>query len=333
MRKTFGLALIALLVMLALASCDGIGPKSEDAGNGLVTLTINTGETAGNSRSLSNTHAHAQDWLFVEVVFKFGSTPKYYRGSGYYGQDITMSVPVGTYDGTTNDAILLIGKKTDGTLLATGVLASTGITTATTNVTFTVTSLAADISTVGTDLVFTNEGSLFSGKTKLGNIGADTCFQVQTDQSSVTGTLTFSAGLASTGSKLKVIAPAVTGDDLKITKIAGAALTSPSVTPATGGNFGSNKIVITFDTPTSNAPSLVGAHEICFNIPVVAFAEEFTNPSATPPTGPLHYTWYIRGGTKTGFDFTGGEERGIILLVKDTPDQEVDINIKTGGSY
>ena len=165
MKKTIITALIALLIVLAFASCEGFfsEPGAEQTqytytedGEQLVTVKVNTGGTAG-SRSLTDALARSEA-IYVEVIFKYTdpdtTDTTYYRADGYYGPTLKVKIPVASYDPADNidnpfgnDAIILIGKKSDGTLLATGVLDASYLVVDDTidKVEFTVESLTADI--------------------------------------------------------------------------------------------------------------------------------------------------------------------------------------------
>jgi hypothetical protein len=221
MRKTFVVAFVALLAVLALVSCDNIiGEKPEyDAdGRQLVTLSIDTNEIVSNSRSLTIASAH-KEALYAEVTFKVGG--KFYHAAEFIALGLKVKIPVDTY--TTADAVLLIGRKSDGTLLATGALdtgaASTiDVTLTNPTVSFIVTSLEADIHTgvydnAGTPTIVSssfviNEGSPATtpistlakwkaNSTKIGTWfdGSSFCFQVPTnvqDDDGIVATLAIS---------------------------------------------------------------------------------------------------------------------------------------------
>jgi hypothetical protein len=182
MRKTIVTALVTLLVMLAVVSCDSFITGEKPTADGLVTLSISTGGTASNSRSI-NLDIAKEERDYVEVIFR-KAIPKvdpsdpdepqlydYYRTEGVYGSPLSIKVPTGTYK--KEDAIVLAGKNlgaTDKRLLGTGLV--TVVTTTvggsatdtpigatdtftigstTTSITFTAHALVADLTAPGTD--------------------------------------------------------------------------------------------------------------------------------------------------------------------------------------
>lgn len=329
MRKAIVTALIALTVMLALVSCDGI-LTGQDA-DGLVTLSVNTGGTAGNSRSLTDALAHGNA-NFVEVIFVSGS--KYYRAQGYLGQIITIKVPTDSYNAT--NAVLLIGKKGDGTLLATGVPHTSTAVPGVSEIVFDVTALVADISTTGSAFVVdTTSGSYPDSLADQGFTPAkikgllfeeDTdsvCFKVPINTDGIKVSLTI-GGLTSIGTNAIIVA--ATGDATKypdsvtFTPI-GSAPSSPidgnaaTVTPAIGSVVpASGAFEILFDSTGA------GQYIITFDIPVVGFGQTTTG------IGSALLTWYIRGGTESGRADHGAltgpldnPAEGVPLLVTDNP--------------
>jgi len=343
MRKTFVTAFVALLAILAVVSCDNISSGGSPSGrndDGMVTVSVNTG--GGGSRNLSDALANpnlvipgATDYL--EVIFKSGSsysrTAAYYTTSGNTG--IKVKVPVGTY--TASDAIILLGRNSDKTLLATGVLSATStsstgpnfsVTTATTSVTFTVESLVTDISAgsavSGDFKIVETSGtpafsSTFTGKTSLGVYSGDNWFQVPSATAGIKATLTIDK-FNNTGG---LIVRGTTGTPVTFSGIAGSpAITAASVSsPAAAGTaIGTNgEIEITFTTPTITTSP--GRYMVTFTVPVVGFANGITD----------QIIWIIRAGTATSddfiFDTVGGDvkARAIPLLVVNDPVDERDL--------
>jgi len=336
MRKTFVTAFVALLAVLAVVSCDSIltGEKPEYTADGrrLVTLSVNTGVTEDNSRSLTDTLAKQQDRKWVEVIFR-DTAGDYWRGEGYLGVVPTIKIPVGDY--YIDDAVLLIGKKSDGTLLATGTLTGASLSVAievkdtTTTISFTAVSLVSDIhagassnfdivETSGTpDPVEDAKGGVFQGKTKLGQFDSQPCFQVPTEVTGIEASLSFTAGFAGTGVNIFVNGT----PKVNFNNLSGPVITPTGITPADTDPVGTGKIEFKFSTPALPADTLIGEYIITFNIPVVAY----------DPAIDDIITWNIRAGTKTGMDFTGGGEDGVVLLVADSLKRFANVGITTPG--
>jgi hypothetical protein len=340
MRKTFVTAFVALLAILALASCDNIPTgQSED---GFVTLKVNTGVSTGSSRSIDDDIAKAEK-NYVEVIFRRNIADpgdpvnyKYYRAGTYWGLDFTIKLPVDT-SYLISDAILLIGKENnDGTytLLATGVLAGATATVpfdveaTTTEIEFTATSLNIILNAGATTPSFsineTNDVIVdkgFANKTKNGLIGANKFFQVPTEAS---GTDAINAELtlginAATGANIMVVSGAalptpITTPVLFYKQQFGPPITATGITPASNSNLSGGKIGFNFETSDEE-----GIYFITIRLPVRGF-------NTTVPEG---ITWIIRGGTKSGFDHTGDENDNIMLLVKDEVTTYATVGITT----
>jgi len=323
---------------LLAASCNsGIKTPGVDE-DGLVTLNVNTGGAAGNSRSLTAALAHlGADYM--EVVFKDGT--KYYRAKGdYYDNyptNIKVKVPAGTvgsektYDDT--NAIILIGRESDGTLLATGVPTAQIKVPGDSAITFSVTSLTANISAVGTSAL-TLTGSNTTGGQFKGN-SAKPSFQVPYGATGITATLNI-GGLASQGGTLTA-----TGANIYPTAVTGLVTFYPvfgtpasaGITPtgytaptATATAIGaSSQLIFAFNTPAAPTPDTDYHYIITFDIPVVGFS---TLSGPTDGAGSAPITWHIRGGTQSGTDFTGASEaEGIPLIVTSDPSlQSITVN-------
>jgi len=341
MRKTFVTAFVALLAILAVVSCgNNLTDQNDD---GLVTLSVNTGGTDA-SRSLT-TKLAKQEGNYVEVIFQSGG--KYYRASGAYNVSLKVNVPKDTY--SSANAIVLIGRKSDFTLLAAGV-PTTAITVPDVKVIeFTITSLTADVSAQGSDFVITETNfpspAWVTGDFKKGLFydGDDTspCFQVPTAQTinPVPAKLTIN-GLASTNANIIVnAAPTVTfnksSDDSDMPEIVSGDITVTA--PTNSSAIGTGGLVFNFKTGPAGT---YGRYIITFEIPVVGFSTDVS------PGGTTAIPWKIRSGTN-GDDqpdfvgetrlipdtsvgalpgamvadpsFKGDPHRGIALLVKDDP--------------
>jgi len=341
MRKTIVTALVTLLVMLAVVSCDsGLTSTSTGAekaeytadGQKYVTLKVNTtNKAAGASKSLTGTFAQ-EDWDYLEVIFRKekadGSGYDYYRTHGYRGSSsLSIKVQVAVYEDT--DAIAFIGKRsgTGGsythTLLAIGKLSvpSLDLTVATppTSITFVATALTAnlfvDSASPALEITDSSWGTGWTtGDSKKGTVGYEPSFQVPTNKTTIAASLTiggFTGGLAIY----------VEDDEPTITFTAKTA--TGSIDPSDGKEAasspaGTKKIEFSFATDSAvDGDSYI----ITFEIPV-----KFTDATDA------NLGWLIKGGTKGGVDTTGDSNReGILLSVVDTPatakNVELDINI------
>ena len=323
MRKTIVIALVALLVMLAVASCDnsGFGLGADR----LVTLSVNTGGTAGNSRSITDTSAKAEANT-IEVIVKSGT--EYYRAVGRKGDDISLRVPAGTYNNT--NTLLLIGRK-DGTLLAIGTATNavtlpwtSGDKTLTLTATSLTTTLTAGVSgcnfVIDASSVDSTDFPLFAGKLDKGSVNDGPCFQVPTGfndpaysnyVNGIKASLTFNnTNLASIGTNIIVKS---TANQVKFTPfVTGMPAINPIVTSIS--NFGAGKIAFEFDTTTA------GEYRITFDLQVVGFSEDYVAGRGTEPL-----TWHIKGGTDTGVDYGDdgslktATREGVPLIVTDAP--------------
>jgi len=351
MRKTIVTALIALTVMLAVASCDS--PMNvKESEDGMVTLSVITDGVSSISRSLVGTSAQSKS-TYMEVIFIDGSDV--YHADDFIGLPLSIKIPVGTYKkGTSKDAIILIGRQ-DGTLLATGrptdysnsaLSNSLAVAKGTATISFTVTPLAASLpsqkeTSPGTyDATYTPSFKItdtafpgdFPGNSRNGTFIDDVspCFQVPlspTTGTAITVQATLSiTGFADTGTDIKVVdatsttlLPA-TVTPVKINGIGGATaltVTAGSVYPTTGDDLGGD----TTSSPAIpagtisfefNSPQAAGFYTITFNIPVKGF--DNTNANLR--------TWYIRGGIKSGTDLTVDIERdSVALSATDSPKQ------------
>jgi len=357
MRKTIVTALIALSVMLALASCDS--PMNAKSGDGLVTLNVNaptlnantpTDETAGKARSLTNTLAKAEANL-VEVIFrKEQSTPgtyKYYRAAGRRSSadPLLITIPVGDYK--IEDALILLGRNVDKTLLATGIVsavdstavASTAGTTFTiaadtSSITFTVTELAADISPTASSAfkidLSSISGSGFegtgtgTGKTIGKSEDGFSFFQVPTSKANIKASLVISNLSATAGNIIYAgggavsFTPALSAAPTLNNPVTGASL--KAVNSGTS-NYAEGEIAFTFTTGSVTDTE----HKVKFDIPVYGYV------STVPAAGTAAITWHIRAGTQDKMDFDGTGGEGVALLVKDDPDKYATLEINTSG--
>jgi len=326
---------------MAVVSCDNIGVGDEVK---LATLNIKTDGTDSNSRSLTAA-LDKNEANYVEVLLSKGGTAKYYRAEGYFGPTLKISVPVDTYAAT--DVIMLIGRKSDKTLLAIGAPAA-GFTVPTDDeIEFVVASLLSNISAyeipgvspdpnIPPDFAI-NEGSgvdgttgdkiedgLFVSLTGSGLFdGTNPCFQVPHDTTGIEASLTIRGFTTDTGANVYAIAP--TNDVVIFTENSGntSAITLGTVTPAANNAItDAGKISFTFDTPTL-ASNVAKRYFITFDLPVVGFVPTIKaaieiDDGAGGTLDEYRTEWHIRGGTGDGqADFTGTDERqGVPLLVK-----------------
>lgn len=321
MRKTIVTALVILLVMLAV-SCDNIpGLKSADTEDGFVTLSINTGETAGNSRSL--TEALAKDnGHSVEIIFRNGTAPStgpftYTRKEAMFGQTVHMKIKVGTYG--KDDAIVLVGKHNgsgnDYTLLGTGTVTSVNsadvsgdstfnITSTTTGLTFTLTPLETDLTAGASDAasagdavfkIHEDTGSpkiedndAFAGLTAQGKNENVAWFQVPMSTSNIKASLTIT-GFEDTGSvifrkdsvSLPVKFTHLSANPLAVT--VANSLANP-ITPAVDAEI-DGEFSFYFTTPAV-LPDHYEQYLITFDIPVYVYGLFVPEVPAVPPNTP-----------------------------------------------
>jgi len=364
MRKVIVTAFVALLAILAFATCDNnLAGQNDD---GMVTLSISTGETAaGNSRSLTDALAH-DEANYLEVIFKYASGAKYFRAGSPWAlrNSLKITIPVGTYaTGTANDAILLIGRRSDGTLLAIGKLNGSNVVTADGDtVKFTVSSLEASLSvaapatyddtTLGpyspsfaineTSLIDTTWLAGFSKKGTYEGVDDSKCFQVPVSKNGITATLTIT-NLYNSGSSIILVdgtklTPAVpVTDQVKFNLLSTTdTVSAVALTNTVGENLGDTTtpkpITFTFTTGTYEAQ-----YYITFKIPVAGFAvyvPAVTTGTPTPEENPglkNALTWFIRGGTIADLpDTTGDGEEGVALVVTSAPNEKVKVGIETG---
>jgi len=321
MRKT--IVTVTLLVMLAVSCENGsVADKAEytEDGQRLVTVKVNTGRTAG-SRSLTNPLAKEKA-DYMEVIFTKGG--KYYRAAGSVFEDLSITIPAGGYN--VDEAIMLIGRLSDKTLLATGVLSdpATPVTTESQDIEFTVAILNTDTSAPGsTANKFAIDASAaspsfdgdFTGKIDKGVFKGLPCFQVPTDTSEIKASLTI-GGFGSSGSLIKasqVSSPAITFKGTPV--ISGSDITV--IAPAAHDPVGTTgKIDFKF---TSKGE---GNYIIIFDIPVRGFDDEKTG----------HLLWHVRGGTKldSAADSATDEDEGVRLITTAEPaEPNITVTIKT----
>jgi len=367
MKKTIITALIALLIVLAFASCDGIitepGAEKPEAnkpvytytadGQKMVTVKINIGGTAGNSRSLTNTFAKGAA-NYVEVIFK-DTDGKFYKKDGDLGDPLTVSVLVQQY--MPSDAIILIGKRTgtspsdyDYTLLATGTIEDSNgvdLTKGFSEITFKVTSLDVNLTTVNGNFEITNtwlgefkyiddsSGSdVVVNHTDKGRfLNGASCFLVPKNND-ITAKLSIT-GFENTGNnifvKLKSDFSSDTTGFLKFNKYDATTGAVSAVTTEIEQNWIIPNIA-SLSSPSASPPSSAitfgiktitnGFYTINFDIPVIGL-NSVGRPVTTSDPTVEGLTWKIRGGTNdnpdapstSGTVTAGG---GVALRVADT---------------
>jgi hypothetical protein len=333
MRKTFVVVLIALLVMLAVSCDSNLAGENDD---GLVTLSIDTGGLAG-SRSITDTQAK-KEANNVEVIVK-GIDNKFYRATGLRDDPITLRVPPGIYNNT--NTLLLIGRRSDGTLLAVGTATNTvtlpyaagadKLTLTATSLTTTLTAGAVGCNFVidPTSVPAADHPAFYPNSTSVLDKGvfldddSTPCFQVPTgivvpadpdDNEPIKASLTIvNSSLATIGNRIIVVPKAKTTDPdpVKFTPVNGPAINPINVTT----DMSTGKIAFEFNTSTTP-----GKYRITFFIPVVGFSSTYEDGTGTKPL-----TWHIQGGTEAGSDFGDTDfietatKEGVPLLVTDTP--------------
>jgi hypothetical protein len=369
MRKTFVVALVALMVMFAVTSCDNIpipgGEKPEyDAdGRELVTVSVSVNGTVGNSRSLKDEYANPHNSSgsggitdFYEVIFRRGVAPgtspfTYYRDSNTYAiSGSKIKVGIGSYG--ANDAIVLLGRKwsaSDCTLLATGVItkviykdtteddtAPFDVNKDTDAIIFTVKSLEADISPNATSAFQIDEDSLpdgspFIGQTTLGVVGSDDWFQVPHNTPNIKATLTIS-NFASSGDYIvrqNITTTAVTFEGQGVAANSAYEITGSVTAPAAAGT----------------AIGADGKFEI-------TFSTKDLSPITTPGELPAKYwvsfnipvvgyatsgtgledqtTWFVRGGTATTLGLDLANDDNKYVALLVGPDPKVEVDAEFG---
>jgi hypothetical protein len=298
--KKLALSGAALILALALTACDmgnipGEAALYNEDGQRMVTLTINTG---GEARALaSDTAKAAVD--FYEVVFSDGT--KFYRAAAAKDKPLKVAVPVGDYrNGSAADptrAILLAGRNSDKTLLATGLISKVNASTNkgeikadTVSVTFTLTALTTDLlKTPKSSLTFSSPTTLNtpSGAAAVNGLGVP-YFKVPADTSGIAATLSiggFKTGAIDTSAALyaKVTNPPIGSAGLSSQEgdppvlVSGeVTLTADAVVPATGA------LPITIATPSAGHTD--GLSRFWIDVPVYAL-----NPVNS-------VEWHIRNG-------------------------------------
>jgi len=317
MRKTFIMALIALMVMLALVSCDNFPiPGGEKPDDGLVAVKVKVDEAGANSRSLTEALAQSQ-WNYMEVIFKKGSN--YYQAEGYKTSGVSIRIPVGDYSDSGNGAIILLGHKNGvNTLFATGRLATGDeeVDATTVELTFTVTALTASL------VADTNATVVITGAAKG---GTPPSFQVNIGTSNIDATVTIS-GFADTGADIKVTNRSVAFQETTSTNstvsVASTDITSPTIGNAIAS---ANDAQVKFKF---TAPNVESAFRITFPVTVKGYGDLSTIADNLPNS---NIEWVIRGGYLSGADILGNGNDAILLTVVD-PEEYAEIgNINVPG--
>jgi len=343
MRKTFVVALVALMVVLALVSCDNIPvPGADKSDDGLVTVKVKIDEVGSNSRSL--TLANAKEWNYIEVFMK--ETPdgsKYIHNAADVGE-LTLTIRTGTY--LPADSLILLGNVSgpggskEYTLLATGRLkndpANLAIDTDTETLTFEVTALKASLKAGDGDFVISTDfttgptgitGFVYdNGKWTTGN---SRCFQVPINWEDIAASLTITGF---TDTKASII---VTNSLVSFTKLTGAdAITVKTNTTPANGAIGANNLTIgfTFDTTKEESsvsvPISSGTHRIIFEVSVFGFSAT----AADMLDGVVGTPWKIRGGTiQSNTDLDGTSKAGGVALRVVDPEELEEVTIGEDG--
>jgi hypothetical protein len=303
------------------------------------------GGGGGNARALTTDLAKA-GYDYVEVVFH--KDGRYYRASGFKGQNFTIALPAGTYG--PGNAVAFVGRESDHTLLAVGVMTTPNdgiITAATTSVTFILEALTADVTMrntltgADTDIgeildyaAYQYQDASVAGRNEYSFYRLDDDrpytlkYKIQTrhgalvhfQNTSTSGWLTQWGLLPDnlgTGSPAQLI-----GLDMPIDQ---------GSTPTLASVHG--KLPIEFTTPvTSPNGGWVG---LKFSVPVSALAAD------TAATG--GDLWYIRGGLANdyldagggtsggGFLFAIGNPRGLTTTIRGRVKSDYDTSIITAG--
>jgi hypothetical protein len=317
MKKALLGTFVTLFIMLALISCDSIigdlGPAKPveytPDGQKLVEVSI----VCDIDRSITNAIAkNAANYM--EVIFKKGG--QFYRAEGLRFLPLKVKIPAGSY--VIGDAILLLGRNSDKTLLATGILTSNFTASSSSSISFTVTSLGVDLSNVGNSfsidettgsVTISGSGSGFDGETSNGNYQGTGCFQVPSGSNGIKASLTFS-GFNSTGADIEMDS---TSSIVSIIRNSTpSAVTVPITLPASvTTGIGTGIFEFTFDTLTTTGDD-VDIYLLYFDIKVVGFQAGITSA----------ILWSIRGGTSDGADIGDTETKeaeGVLLIASNTP--------------
>jgi hypothetical protein len=320
MKKALLGTFVTLLVMAALVSCDDVigglgGEKAEYTPDGKRLVEVSIVNNMG--RSITN--QFAKDAAnYMEVIFKDGGT--YYQASGFMALPLKIKIPAKTYP--TTDAILLLGRSNDKTLLATGMLsAAANATVPNPTFTFAVVAVGVDLRAGVASSFAIDESTVtaFLGKTMNGKYSGETCFQVPLNITTVGASLTFSGfELPDPPSTAPASGPNVFMSGISkitFTEIqTGLPTIGPitTVSPLTGATLGTTgKVGFSFPTTTA------GVYAVYFEIGVVGFAT----------TGvPDAIKWNLRGGTADGLDLglTQTKAEGVVIVVTSNPDGETE---------
>ena len=333
MKKTIITALIALLVVLAFAACDGIINESRaekasytytEDGQKMVNVKIRTG---GTSRALTDELAKASA-NYMEVIFKGSGTKedaRYFRTEGLFKSTLSINIPAIKYD--ENNAILLVGRRNsagdDLTLLATGYTTDNASTT--TEITFTLKPLKAELcpgkpapnaptfkinQLSGKDFDHTTDRivayvfagvfeNLVSSGTYTDSIGDNIpCFQVPYTVYDIEATLTINNFFSGATSGINIVQTTVNGSTTPIVKFNNVVGTSADIDVNDSDvdvDFDSNSCTIDFKFDAPNQ----GDYIITFTLPVVGFiVYDDSIPASIKGLGLQNQrTWNIRGGT------------------------------------
>jgi len=311
--------------LLFVAACDNFSAPTKDAedvqytADGRKMVPISLG-TSSSSRALTDTLAKA-GVDFYEAVFKDpGDATKFYRKEWTKGQSAKIYLPTGDY-GTSTNAILLLGRASDKTLLAVGTVTAvdgatspnTSVTPTSTSITFTVASLVTDINktyTAPTPTPNPTSGSTFAitaptlNATTAGTlpmVDGYPYFAIPHDPLIAT-TVTATYQLFVSSGSFNTYAPG-----LKIKASIGGTIGSNSIFPLEGDDLAGILISAQFNTIDKTN---IGASDIAF--PQVALPLTITVPASTKPglakiwidipvygldnTYVNGITWHIKGG-------------------------------------
>jgi hypothetical protein len=312
MKKALLGTFVTLLVMVAFVSCDnvigGSGGKYEYTPDGKRMVEVSI--VSNMSRSITDVFAKGAA-NYMEVIFKDGTT--YYQASGFMALPLKIKIPAKTY--LTTEAILLLGRSNDKTLLATGMLsASADATVPNPTFAFTVVAVEVDLraGAASSFKIVESTVTAFAGKTMNGKYEEETCFQVPLNITTVGATLTFS-GFDGPNPSAPASGPNVFMSGISkitFTEIqTGLPTIGPitTVTPATGALGTTGEVGFSFPTTTA------GVYAVYFEIGVVGFA------TTGVPDG---IKWNLRGGTADGLDLgsTQTKAEGVVIVVTSNPD-------------
>ena len=349
MKKAIFAALVALPALL-LAACDNAvlpgtlaSGASPAAGSDFVTIGINI--SADRSRALDKTQAQSiveAAGGFYEVVFVKGGAPAITvrdntDRAGFSTWKVT--VPKASYTNTNtgaDKAVLFVGRDTDKTLLAIGVLSSAGadftVVPPPTSVTFELTTITSALDATPANSAFNITHAdappgkyivkVLSGPADGGAVSNALVHQIPKGLSGVVGTYKFeglAGGVVSIVNAEARFKPASIDDGVSIT------------TGVTTANISGTTLTVQTTLNTPNAP---GYAKISVEVPVFAISTD-----KSPEYGKNEaIKWFIRGGldnakVDTGDPDLAANDGGAVFIHLYNPDVIEGVEVGTGPTW